>query len=306
MHIQWYPGHMHKASKQIKETLPKVDLIIEILDARLPHSSQNPMINTLRGIKPCIKILSKCDLADPRRTLIWQDYFEREHDVKTLALSTEHPEKIRQIPNLCRKMLPGINSNVKSINTMIMGIPNVGKSTLINILAGRTIANTGNEPAVTKTQQIINLKNGIVLFDTPGVLWPNIENKNSGYRLAATGAIKDTALDYNDVAFYIAAFLLQHYPDYLKRRFNFTQLPNNELGLLEAIGKNRGCLRAGGQVELTRVSKIVIAELRAGTLGGITLETPELIEKELVEVAIQRKEKAEKKEKRKQKWKNSG
>ena len=305
MHIQWYPGHMHKASKQIKETLPKVDLIIEILDARIPHSSENPMINSLRGDKPCIKILSKSDLADPVRTREWQDYLEQEHGVKTLALTTEQPEKIRQIPDLCRKMFPGKNISAKAINTMIMGIPNVGKSTLINILAGRTIANTGNEPAVTKSQQIINLKNGIVLFDTPGVLWPNIENKNSGYRLAATGAIKDTALDYDDVAFYVAAYLLQHYPDNLKKRFELTQLPDSELGLLEEIGRKRGCLRAGGQVELTKVSKILINELRAGTLGGITLETPALIEKELVEVEILRKEKAEKKAKRKQKWKKS-
>jgi len=305
MHIQWYPGHMHKASKQIKETLPKVDLIIEVLDARIPHSSENPMINSLRGDKPCIKILNKSDLADPRRTQEWQDYFEQENGVKTLALTTELPEKIRQIPDLCRKMLPGKNKSVKAINTMIMGIPNVGKSTLINILAGRTIANTGNEPAVTKTQQLINLKNGIVLFDTPGVLWPNIENVNAGYRLAATGAIKDTALDYDDVAFYIAAYLLKHYPDNLKKRFALAELPDSELGLLEAIGKNRGCLRAGGQVELNKVSKIFIAELRAGTLGGITLETPALIENELAEVVIQRKEKADKKAKRKQKWKDS-
>ena len=305
MLIQWYPGHMHKASKEIKETLPKVDLIIEILDARIPFSSQNPMLATLRGDKPCIKILSKSDLADPEITQQWQTYLEQEQGVKTLAVTIEHPEKIRQLPDLCHKMLPEKAPGGRLINTLIMGIPNVGKSTLINILAGRMIAKTGNEPAITKMQQRIAIGNGIVLLDTPGLLWPNVENKNSGYRLATTGAIKDTAIDHEQIASFAAEYLLQHYPDYLKARFQLEPLPQTEQELMQAIGKNRGCLRSGGRVEMDKVSKILLAEFRAGIIGRISLETPAMMEQELVGLAVIRAEKEAKKKARKQKWKGS-
>ena len=295
MLIQWYPGHMHKASKEIKEILPQVDLIIEILDARIPFSSQNPMLATLRGDKPCIKILSKSDLADPEITQHWQTYLEREQGVKTLAVTIEHPEKIRQLPDLCRKMLPAKANDSRLITTLIMGIPNVGKSTLINILAGRTIAKTGNEPAITKTQQRIAIGNGIVLLDTPGLLWPNVENKNSGFRLATTGAIKDTAIDHEQIAFFAAEYLLHQYPDTLKTRFQMERLPDTEQQLMEAIGKNRGCLRSGGRVDMDKVSKILLAELRAGMIGRISLETPAMMEQELVELVAIREQKAAKK-----------
>ena len=305
MLIQWYPGHMHKASKEIKETLPQVDLIIEILDARIPFSSQNPMLTSLRGDKPCIKILSKSDLADPEITRQWQTYLEQEQGVKTLAVTIDHPEKIRQLPDLCHKMLPAKASGSRLIHTLIMGIPNVGKSTLINILAGRMIAKTGNEPAITKMQQRIAIGNGIVLLDTPGLLWPNVENKNSGYRLATTGAIKDTAINHEQIAFFAAEYLLHHYPDYLKTRFQLDQLPETEQKLMDAIGKNRGCLRSGGRIDMDKVSKILLAELRAGTIGRISLETPAMMEQELVELAVIREEKEAKKKVRKQKWKES-
>lgn len=305
MLIQWYPGHMHKASKEIKEILPKVDLIIEILDARIPFSSQNPMLATLRGDKPCIKILSKSDLADPEITQQWQTYLEQEQGVKTLAVTIEHPEKIRQLPDLCHKMLPAKAPGSRLINTLIMGIPNVGKSTLINILAGRMIAKTGNEPAITKTQQRIAIGNGIILLDTPGLLWPNVENKNSGYRLATTGAIKDTAINHDHIAFFAAEYLLHHYPDYLKIRFQLEQLPETEQQLMDAIGKNRGCLKAGGRIDMDKVSKILLAELRAGMIGRISLETPAMMEQELVELAVIREEKAAKIKARKQKRKGA-
>jgi ribosome biogenesis GTPase A len=296
---------MHKASKEIKEILPQVDLIIEILDARIPFSSQNPMLATLRGDKPCIKILSKSDLADPEITQQWQTYLEREQGVKTLAVTIDYPEKIRQLPDLCHKMLPAKAPSSRLINTLIMGIPNVGKSTLINILAGRMIAKTGNEPAVTKMQQRIAIGNGIILLDTPGLLWPNVENKNSGYRLATTGAIKDTAIDHEQIASFAADYLIHHYPDYLKTRFQLETLPQTEHELMQVIGKNRGCLRSGGRVELDKVAKILLAELRAGTIGRISLETPAMMEQELVELAVIREEKAAKKKARKQKWKGS-
>ena len=305
MLIQWYPGHMHKASKEIKQTLHQVDIVIEILDARIPFSSQNPMLSTLRGEKPCIKILSKSDLADPEITRQWQSYLEQEQGVKTLAVTIEHPEKMRQLPDLCHKILPDKATSSRLINTLIMGIPNVGKSTLINVLAGRMIAKTGNEPAITKMQQRIAIGNGIVLLDTPGVLWPNVENKNSGYRLATTGAIKDTAIDHEQIASFAAEYLLNNYPDCLKARFQLELLPKTEHELLEAIGKSRGCLRSGGRVEMDKVSKILLAEFRAGIIGRISLETPAMMEQELVELAVIREEKEAKKKARKQKWKGS-
>lgn len=305
MQIQWYPGHMHKASKQIKEALPGVDILIEVLDARIPFSSENPMLAKIRGDKPCIKVLSKTDLADPEITAQWQDYLEQQQGVKTLAIRTDQPEKALQLTNLCRKMMPNKVKNEKNIHTMIVGIPNVGKSTLINTLAGRTIAKTGNEPAVTKAQQRIKLDDGITLSDTPGVMWPNVENKNSGYRLATTGAIRDTAMDYTDVAFFAVDFMAKAYPERLKARYELDDLPTSELELLEAIGRKRGCLRSGGQVDLDRVSKLFITELRSGTLGLISLETPAMMEAEKAKLDVIRAEKAEKKAARKKNWKKS-
>jgi ribosome biogenesis GTPase A len=295
MLIQWFPGHMHKASKEIKAALQEMDLMIEILDARIPFSSQNPALAKLRGDKPCIKVLSKCDLADDSLTQAWQDYLEREQNVKTLAVTMTQVEKIRQLHALCHKLVPRTENRSKPLHALITGIPNVGKSTLINILAGRTIAKTGNEPAVTKHQQRIDLGNGLVLFDTPGILWANIENKNSGYRLAATGAIKDTAISHDDVASFVGQYLLECYPDLVKTRFQLDTLPASESELLQLIGKKRGCLRSGGQVELDKVAKILLLELRNATIGKITFETPAMMVTELAELEIIRAEKAAKK-----------
>ncbi len=286
---------MHKASKEVKALLPQVDVIIEILDARIPFSSQNPMIAKLHADKPCIKVFSKCDLADPDATQIWQDYLEQEQGVKTLAVNNKQPEKIRQLPDLCKKMLPDKVASGKQITALIMGIPNVGKSTLINIVAGRMIAKTGNEPAITKMQQRIDLGNGIVLFDMPGLMWPNVENRNSGYRLATTGAIRDTAIDHDDISYFVADFLLQHYPELVKARFQLETLPEKEEELVKIIGTQRGCLRSGGHVEMDKAAKILLAEYRAGTIGRITLETPAMMEQELVELELIRAEKAAKK-----------
>lgn len=298
MQIQWYPGHMHKASKEIKYALPDIDLLIEILDARIPYSSQNPMLARLRGGKPCIRVLNKTDLADPELTKQWQEYLEREQAVKTLAVTTQQPDKIKQIIDLCGKMLPDRTAAGKVIRTMIMGIPNVGKSTIINVLAGRVIAKTGNEPAVTKQQQRINLGKNIVLSDTPGVLWPNVENRHSGYRLAATGAVKDTAFEHADIALYALDYLRRAYPEPLRQRYRLETLPAEAQALLEAIGAKRGCLRAGGIVELDKAAKLLLTELRAGTIGRITLETPDMIAAEMAELAEIRAEKAAEREAR--------
>jgi ribosome biogenesis GTPase A len=295
MTIQWYPGHMYKANKLIKEALPQIDLVIEVLDARIPYSSENPLLRKMRGNKPCIKILNKSDLADSATTEAWQEYFEQSNDIKTLAIHKEQTDKINNIPDLCRKMLSRHSNRVKNVNTMIMGIPNVGKSTLINLLAGRTIAKTGNEPAVTKTQQRIKLSQGIVMSDTPGVLWPKIEMEQVAYRLATTGAIKDTAMDNVDVALFALAYLAASYPDLLKQRYHLDRIPNTELEILESIGHKRGCLRRGGQVQLDQVAKIILTEFRACTIGRVSMETPQDIEQELIKHAIEEEKRAAKK-----------
>ncbi|WP_150047495.1 MULTISPECIES: ribosome biogenesis GTPase YlqF [Methylomonas] len=293
--IQWYPGHMHKASKEIKQTLPDIDLLIEVLDARIPYSSQNPMLDQLRGDKPTIRVLNKADLADAAVTRQWQAFMEKEMAVKTLALSGQQADKVKQILDLCSKMLPEKTAAGKVVRSMIMGIPNVGKSTIINSLAGRAIAKTGNEPAVTKQQQRIQLKNNIVLSDTPGVLWPNLENRYSGYRLAVTGAIKDTAFQHEDIAIFGLDYLLRAYPDLLIARYRLDALPADAMQALALIGKKRGCLRAGGVVELDKAAKLFLTELRAGTLGQISLETPDMLASELQELAAMRAAKAAKK-----------
>lgn len=281
---------MHKASKEMTEVLPQVNLVVELLDARIPFSSSNPFIQSLCADKPRIKLLNKTDLADPEITKIWQAYFESQNHTKSMALDLKSSDPSAAIIDLINKLYP--QREGRSTLAMVTGIPNVGKSTLINNLAGKHIAKTGDEPAITKGQQRINLRNGIMLLDTPGVLWPKIENPNSGYRLGTTGAIKDTAISYEELAFFALDFFLKQYPERLKERFNLENLPDTELELLEIIGLQRGCLRGGNQVDLERVSALFINELRAGVLGPISFETPEVIEGEMQQVAILREEKA--------------
>ncbi len=298
MHIQWFPGHMHKAQLQIKTAMPKVDLVIELLDARIPFSSENPLLTTLRGQKPCLKVLTKSDLADPARTSEWQSYLEREQGVRARPVSTTQAGRIARLADVCHKMLPHRRGQARPIRTMIVGIPNVGKSTLLNILAGRKIAKTGNEPAITKQQQMIRIGNGIEVVDTPGVLWPNVENENSGYRLAATGAIKDTAMDYTDVAYFVAGYLLRDYSNALRSQYSLDTIPADQVSLLETIGTKRGCLKKGGVVDYDRTSRIFLNDLRSGALGPITLETPELIEQETAAQQARKAEKTERERKR--------
>ena len=303
MQIQWFPGHMNKARNEVKAALPKVDVLIEVLDARIPYSSENPMLRELRGNKPTLKVLAKSDLADPQLTKEWLAWHERKDGVKARAITTDNIPLIRSIPSLCTRMLPHKQDEGKRIMAMIVGIPNVGKSTLINALAGRTIAKTGNEPAVTKGQQRINIANGFSLLDTPGMLWPKVENPASGFRLAAVGSIKETAMEYEDVAAFIVKYLLKHYADRLQNRYQLDPMPTDMLETLDTIAKKRGCLGRSGVVDYERVCKIVITELRSGMLGPMTLETPSLIETEVaeleIELAAKDRSKKEKKEKRK-------
>jgi len=289
MTIQWYPGHMHKAQKEIKEALPKVDLVIEVVDARIPYSSTNPMVAKFLvetdNKKPVIRVLNKSDLADENITQLWCKAFDELHGTKSLPISCKKPEQVKKITQLCQKLFPDNKDKGKPINAMIMGIPNVGKSTIINILSDRSIAKVGNEPAVTKRQQRIDLDCGIILYDTPGFLWPKIENLNSSYRLAITGAIKDTVLDYDDIAYYAAEYLIQHYESLIKDNFQLDKVEDDITLLLESIGRRRGCLQAKGRIDLDRVCKIFIHEFRNFSMGKISLETPSMIEKELIEVA---------------------
>ena len=296
--IQWYPGHMHKASKEFRKILPQVDLVIEVLDARLPGSSENPMLAQLRRGKPCIKLLNKSDLSDPARLAPWIASLESQNQVKTLVCSI-NDSAIGSLPALCRSLVPRRDNRSTMIYAMIAGIPNVGKSTLINRLADRKIAKTGNEAALTRMQQRIEISPELTLIDTPGMLWPNIENEPSGYRLAATGAIRDTALELQDVASFIAEFMLKTYPERIIQRYDIEPLPGTEIELLEAIARQRGCIVSGGRVDLEKVSRLLINDLRSGDLGGICMETPEEFAREWERVKLIRAEKVAKKEARK-------
>ena len=303
MQIQWFPGHMHKARVEIQNTLPKVDILIEVLDARIPYSSENPMLAELRGNKPCLKVLTKSDLADPEMTEAWQAHFREDDSIRAKSVTSKEVSTIRRLKGSIGQMLP----DKSSITTMVVGIPNVGKSTIINILAGRKVAKTGNEPAVTKMQQRINIGDGITLLDTPGVLWPNVENINSGYRLGLLGSIKDTAVEYADIGFFGARYLLEHHKQRVVDRFELEEPFESDIEMIEAIGRRRGCLGKSGVVDIDRVSRILVNEVRSGSLGRMTLETPEIMRLEKVQTAKQQEEraakKAEKDAKRKKRFK---
>ena len=299
MAINWYPGHMHKANKEMTEILGQVDLVIELLDCRLPWSSQNPAIAKLAAGKPCIKVLSKADLADPATTALWQEHFEQAGSVKTLLSTLDQSDKAQRLLQLCHKLAPPKPRAGSNLLAMITGIPNVGKSTLINAAAGRKVAKTGDEPAITKGMQKIKLGDGVTLLDTPGLLWPKIHNENSGYRLAISGAIKGTATDTQDLAFYLAEYLLRHYPGLLRERYELDATPTTELEFFQLMGARRGCLRGGGHLDLEKASTILINEFRTGILGRITLETPVMILAEEKIVAQQKAEKAQRDAQRK-------
>lgn len=295
MSINWFPGHMHKARKEIAEVMPQVDVIIEMLDARIPFSSENPLVPELRGDTPCIKVLNKADLADPALVSVWQQHFEQQKGVRAIPISQQNQDQIRALLDLCIELLPERNFDVRGPRAMIMGIPNVGKSTLINTLAGKVIAKTGNEAGVTKAQQRIRLENGVILTDTPGFLWPKLTPPSCGYRLAITGAIKESAFDYADIALYAADHLLQHYPDRLQKRYGITELPEHDLGVLDAIGEKRGCIAKGGVVDLTKAGAILINDLRSGQLGALCLETPDMVTQEVADAKLAETQKAEEK-----------
>lgn len=291
MTIQWFPGHMHKARLEIQATLPKVHLVIEVLDARIPYSSENPMLAELRGDKPCLKLLAKSDLADDAMTATWQSHFDETAGVRSHPVTSHDVPTIRRIKQIAIRMLP--HRQGKAITAMIVGIPNVGKSTIINFLAGRKVAKTGNTPAITKQQQRVDIGDGITLLDTPGVLWPNVHNANSGYRLALLGSVQETALDYADVGFFGVRYLLTNCPQRLVERYGLDAVPTTELEAIEAIGRKRGCLGKSDLVDIDRASRILVSEMRAGEFGRLTFETPILMELEKARTAAEIVHKAE-------------
>lgn len=294
MSIQWFPGHMNTTRQQLAERMPRTDVVVELLDARLPHSSRNPLLDELRrdvvgkgpdgrpGDLPCITLLTKADLADPAVTARWRDRFHNQRGVQTLAVNLGDPRATKNLPKLIRRLAPGRVEKNKPVRVTIVGIPNVGKSTLVNALRGKAVARTGDEPAVTKGPQEIKLSREIVLTDTPGILWPKFDDPAVGITLAISGAIKDTATDYDLLGPHAAGYLLRYYPERLIERYKIkdpADLPSPEdenapFALLELIGKKRGCLVAGGEVEFTRASELLLRELRSGKLGRVSLEQP--------------------------------
>ena len=274
MSIQWYPGHMLETKNQLKKGVSKVDAVLEVLDARLPLSSGNPFLNRLAQGKSWLKVLNKSDLADPKITEQWLDYFNTLDHLKAIAICGNNPQEAARALTLCVSDIE--RNRARKAKVMVVGIPNTGKSTLLNTLAGKKIAKTGNVPAVTRHQQRTSLKNNIDIYDTPGILWPVIEPKERGLALAASGAISDTAIDYHEIAHYAGTLLLKRYPDKLMERYNFMEtLPPDASFLIERIGQARGCLKKGGMVNYQKASELFIRELRSGLMGRISFETPE-------------------------------
>ncbi|EMP57469.1 GTPase YlqF [Marinobacter santoriniensis NKSG1] len=298
MAINWFPGHMHKARKEIKKVMPQMDLIIEVLDARIPFSSENPLVPNLRGDTPLIKVLNKRDLADPAITERWQTWLEKERGVRAITLTHNQRNEALDILRLAEEMTPDHDRQKSALRVMILGIPNVGKSTIINTLAGRPVAKTGNEPAVTRAQQAIKLPDNILLYDTPGFLWPKLSPEACGYRLAITGAIRSAVLDFEDVALFEADYLLQAYPESVRARYGLESLPNDGIGLMDAIAEKRRFFGRGGIPDLHKVSEVLLNEFRSGKLGRISLETPDMVEAEAREAAEHEARKAAEKEAR--------
>lgn len=285
MTIQWFPGHMTRARRQIQEKLKLIDLVIELIDARLPLSSRNPMIDEILQGKPRMIIMNKADLADTAVTQQWIAYF-KEQGHTALPVDAQTGTGIKEIPvqakvllkeKIDRQIAKGMKP--RPIRALIVGIPNVGKSTLINRMAGRSVAATGDRPGVTKAQQWIRIGE-IELLDTPGILWPKFEDQNVGYRLAVTGAIKEEILNVEDIAFFAVKYLVSYYWDALAERFELTERPEDTenpeeiVSVMEAIGRKRGCIVSGGRVDLEKASSVLLRELRAGKLGRFSLEAP--------------------------------
>ena len=276
MAIQWFPGHMNLTRKAIAERIKDIDVVIEVLDARLPGSSANPLLQELTGHRPTLKILNKQDLADPTRTQEWLDHYNGCAETRAVALQAGEGVATQRLAPACHALAPGRGGMAKPMRVLICGVPNVGKSTLINTLTRKRHARTGDEAGVTKLEQRITLADDFYLYDTPGLLWPRIIVARSGFNLAASGAIGRNAYDEEEVALELLDYLRRHYAGLLEARFKLTGVEAmKDEEVLQAIGLQRGALLGQGRIDTQKAAEIVIHEFRAGTLGRITLETPQ-------------------------------
>jgi ribosome biogenesis GTPase A len=275
MAIQWFPGHMHLTKKAIIERMKTTDVVIELLDARLPGSSSNPLLAELSGNKPKLKILNKQDLADPIRTELWLNHYNALAGTLAIGLDASEPTPAKRLLAACRELAPHRGTPLKPMRVLICGIPNVGKSTLINTLAGKRFAKTGDEAGITKLEQRISLGSDFTLFDTPGMLWPKIIAPKSGYNLAASGAVGRNAFDEEEVSFDLLDYLKRNYPSQIEKRYGIINVANLvDEELLLAIGRKRGALLKGNRINSQKVAEAVLLDFRASDLGRITLETP--------------------------------
>ncbi len=277
MAIQWFPGHMTSARKKAAETMASIDVVIEVFDARLLEASTNPMVRELRlhRQRPCLKVLNKSDLADPVVTKAWLAYYNKQSGVKAVAISSKNAGEVSRLPSLCQSLAPHRNDNVKQLRMMIMGIPNVGKSTLMNALVKRKIAKVGDEPAVTKSQQIHQISVRHAIVDTPGLMWPKIEHESDGLMLAASHAIGRNAVIDEEVAVFLAGLLLKRYPALLAARYGFPVEGVDAVAVVEGVAKRRALVMRGGEPDFEKASAVLLQDYRDGKLGRISLETPE-------------------------------
>ena len=282
MNIQWFPGHMTKTRRMMEDSLKLIDVVVELLDARIPYSSRNPDIDSLIGNKPKITVLNKSDIADPEKSKEWQRWFKKTGQ-ELVFIDCKSGKGLNQLKSMIRNVMQEKIDRDKekgrvfrTIKIMIVGIPNVGKSTMINKMAGKRGAITADRPGVTRGKQWIRLSDGLDLLDTPGILWPKFEDEEVGINLALTGAIRDQVVDVEELSIILLDKLKELYPDYLMKRYNLDSLEcENTVELLDTIGKKRGCILRGGVVDYARVAPILLDEFRGGIIGNITLETPE-------------------------------
>jgi ribosome biogenesis GTPase A len=276
MAIQWFPGHMHLTKQVITERIKAIDVVIELLDARLPGSSANPMLAQLTASRPTLKVLNKQDMADPLRTAPWLAHYNSQPGTRAIALDSSDTAAAQRLIASCRALAPLRGGMVKPMRVLICGIPNVGKSTLINSLVRKRAAKAADEAGVTKAEQRISLADDFYLYDTPGMLWPRIIVAKSGYNLAASGAVGRNAFDDEEVALELLDYLKTPYADRLQARYKLSEVTGlSDDQLLTEIGRKRGALQSGGRVNTQKAAELVINDFRTGQLGPITLETPE-------------------------------
>jgi len=277
MSIVWFPGHMAAARKKAAETLAQADLVIEVCDARAPGASTNPMIDELRRHRqrPALKVLNKADLADPAVTAQWLRWFETQPGVKAVAVSCKKPGEAARIPKLAAALVPHRNTTEKPTRAMVMGVPNVGKSTLINALIKRRAAKVGDEPAITKSQSRYPLSETMMLIDTPGLTWPKFEHAADGYMLAVGHAIGRNAYHEEEAAEWLATLLLARYPAVLAGRYGLPVDGLDGHGVIEAVAKRRGYRARGGDLDVEKAAHTLLQDYRDGLLGRISLETPQ-------------------------------